>query len=58
MFGGKENPTPDGTCIRDYIHVADVASAHLKSIDYLNNGHDNFISNLGCFNFLVHDFLL
>ncbi len=44
---GNDYSTYDGTCIRDYIHVADVASAHLKSIDYLNNGHDNFISNLG-----------
>ena len=32
---GNDYPTPDGTCIRDYIHVSDLAMAHLKAIDYL-----------------------
>ena len=30
---GTDYPTPDGTCIRDYIHVADLADAHLRAID-------------------------
>lgn len=33
---GADYPTPDGTCIRDYIHVNDIASAHLKVIDFLD----------------------
>lgn len=32
---GDDYPTPDGTCIRDYIHVVDLAKAHVKSLDYL-----------------------
>lgn len=36
IYGNKYN-TNDGTCIRDYIHVEDLASAHIKSIEYLNN---------------------
>ena len=32
---GNDYPTPDGTCIRDYIHVSDLAMAHLKAIDFL-----------------------
>ena len=34
---GKDYPTPDGTCIRDYIHVVDLAHAHVAALDYLNN---------------------
>ena len=33
---GNDYPTPDGTCIRDYIHVCDVAEAHVKALDYTN----------------------
>lgn len=33
---GADYPTPDGTCIRDYIHVLDLAAAHLKALEYLN----------------------
>jgi UDP-glucose 4-epimerase len=43
---GDDYPTPDGTCIRDYIHVADLARAHLLAIDHMTAGaHD--IYNLG-----------
>jgi UDP-glucose 4-epimerase len=43
---GTDYPTPDGTCIRDYIHVLDLADAHLKALDYLAAGHSD-IFNLG-----------
>ncbi len=39
---GDDYDTPDGTCIRDYIHVLDLANAHVKSIQYLDNKPDNF----------------
>lgn len=42
---GWDYPTPDGTCIRDYIHVADIANAHIKAIDRFVEG----IYNLGSF---------
>ena len=34
---GNDWPTPDGTCVRDYVHVLDLAEAHLSALDYLNN---------------------
>lgn len=37
---GNNFPTPDGTCIRDYIHVTDLAISHLKAVDYLKNRAD------------------
>jgi UDP-glucose 4-epimerase len=43
---GDDYPTPDGTCIRDYIHVVDLASAHIKALEYLNN-NDSDIFNIG-----------
>ena len=43
---GTDYPTPDGTCIRDYIHVADLADAHLRALDYLA-GHSSITCNLG-----------
>ena len=46
VFGGDYD-TPDGTCIRDYIHVTDLADAHLKAIDYLRAGKSSDIFNLG-----------
>lgn len=44
---GQDYDTPDGTCIRDYIHVDDLASAHILAINYLNNGGESGIFNLG-----------
>jgi UDP-glucose 4-epimerase len=43
---GVDYPTPDGTCVRDYIHVLDLASAHLLALDALER-HDRLIYNLG-----------
>lgn len=44
---GTDYPTPDGTCIRDYIHVADLASAHALALDYLRKGNATTAVNLG-----------
>ncbi len=44
---GNDYPTPDGTCIRDYIHVTDLAMAHILAVDYLENGGASDIFNLG-----------
>ena len=44
---GDDYPTPDGTCIRDYIHVTDLAQAHILALDYLLKGGDNNVFNLG-----------
>ena len=44
---GKDYPTKDGTCVRDYIHVCDLAQAHVKALRYLMNGGENNIFNLG-----------
>lgn len=44
---GNDYETPDGTCIRDYIHVVDLADAHLKAIEYLVDGNKSAIINLG-----------
>ncbi len=44
---GTDYPTPDGTCIRDYIHVNDLARAHILAIDKLAAGTDSFQCNLG-----------
>ncbi len=44
---GNNYETPDGTCIRDYIHVADLASAHLRALEYLFNGGKSDAFNLG-----------
>ncbi|HVG39662.1 MAG TPA: UDP-glucose 4-epimerase GalE, partial [Pyrinomonadaceae bacterium] len=46
IFGG-DYPTPDGTAIRDYIHVADLAEAHLLALQYLRNGGASQSINLG-----------
>jgi UDP-glucose 4-epimerase len=43
---GEDYPTPDGTCIRDYIHVSDLADAHLLALDALET-RDQLIFNLG-----------
>ncbi|ANB17155.1 UDP-glucose 4-epimerase GalE [Dokdonella koreensis] len=44
---GTDYATPDGTCIRDYIHVADLADAHLKALDHLRAGGDSTTLNCG-----------
>ncbi|MBE9179479.1 UDP-glucose 4-epimerase GalE [Oculatella sp. LEGE 06141] len=44
---GTDYPTPDGTCIRDYIHVADLATAHVLGLEYLLKGGDSQLFNLG-----------
>jgi len=44
---GDDYPTRDGTCIRDYIHVADLASAHVAALRRLEQGHDSDVYNLG-----------
>ena len=46
---GTDYPTPDGTCVRDYIHVRDLATAHIAALDYLAAGEqmDEHIFNVG-----------
>jgi UDP-glucose 4-epimerase len=44
---GTDYPTPDGTGVRDYIHVTDLAAAHLSALDYLRNGGDSTLMNCG-----------
>ena len=44
---GDDYPTEDGTCIRDYIHVTDLAQAHILAVEYLMNGNDSNVFNLG-----------
>jgi UDP-glucose 4-epimerase len=45
---GDDYPTADGTCIRDYIHVSDLARAHVIALDALQRGHAGGAYNLGC----------
>ena len=47
MVFGDDYPTPDGTCVRDYIHVADVAAAHLAALDALGDGPAYRVYNIG-----------
>ncbi|MEQ2525094.1 UDP-glucose 4-epimerase GalE [Bacillaceae bacterium CLA-AA-H227] len=44
---GEDYDTPDGTCIRDYIHVEDLIDAHILALEYLQNGGESNIFNLG-----------
>jgi UDP-glucose 4-epimerase len=44
---GTDYPTPDGTAIRDYVHVSDLAEAHVLALDYLQSGGDSDFINLG-----------
>lgn len=48
IINGDNFDTPDGTCIRDYVHVWDIAIAHLKAVDYIQNSTDGHMAfNLG-----------
>ncbi len=47
MIFGNDYDTRDGTCIRDYIHVSDLADAHLKALEYLQKNNQSQIFNLG-----------
>ncbi len=44
---GAEWDTPDGTCIRDFVHVCDIANAHIAGLNALRNGHESDVYNLG-----------
>jgi UDP-glucose 4-epimerase len=44
---GSDYPTPDGTCVRDYVHVSDLARAHLAALDYLRDGGESRTLNCG-----------
>ncbi|MGA8073205.1 MAG: UDP-glucose 4-epimerase GalE [Candidatus Acidiferrales bacterium] len=44
---GSDYPTPDGTAIRDYVHVADLADAHIRALEYLRRGGKSDFVNLG-----------
>jgi len=44
---GDDYPTPDGTCIRDYIHVLDLASAHIKALEFLQKENRSDVFNVG-----------
>lgn len=44
---GTDYPTPDGTCVRDYIHVTDLARAHLAALDHLRGGGESLTLNCG-----------
>ena len=44
---GADYPTADGTCLRDYIHVNDLADAHVRALQYLEKGGDSLAINLG-----------
>jgi UDP-glucose 4-epimerase len=46
-LNGTDYPTPDGTCIRDFIHVDDLARAHLLAVSHLVEGGASFIANCG-----------
>ncbi|MDB5525838.1 MAG: UDP-glucose 4-epimerase GalE [Rhizobium sp.] len=44
---GTDYPTADGTCVRDYIHVSDLANAHLKALERMRAGGDSLVANCG-----------
>ncbi len=44
---GEDYPTPDGTCVRDYIHVSDLADAHVRALAALNDGAASAVYNVG-----------
>lgn len=44
---GDDYPTADGSCVRDYVHVTDLADAHVKALDYLGSGGKSLVCNVG-----------
>lgn len=44
---GTDYPTPDGTAVRDYVHVSDLAAAHVAAVEHLNAGGETLTANLG-----------
>jgi len=44
---GDDYPTADGSCVRDYVHVADLADSHVKALDYLASGGNSLVANVG-----------
>lgn len=46
-INGSDYNTVDGTCVRDYVHVHDIATAHISALEFFNCGHKNEIFNLG-----------
>lgn len=44
---GQDYPTPDGTCVRDYVHVNDLVDAHVAGLEYLLSGNPSEVFNLG-----------
>jgi UDP-glucose-4-epimerase GalE len=44
---GTDYPTPDGTCVRDYVHVNDLADAHVRALQHLEKGGESIALNLG-----------
>jgi UDP-glucose 4-epimerase len=47
FINGTDYPTPDGTCIRDYVHVDDLARAHLLALTHLDDGGASLVANCG-----------
>ena len=47
LIFGSNYPTRDGTCVRDYVHVTDLAQGHILALDYLMNGGESDVFNLG-----------
>jgi UDP-glucose 4-epimerase len=47
-INGDDYPTEDGTCVRDYVHVLDLAEAHVSGLEYLLGGGASDVINLGC----------
>lgn len=54
---GTDYPTPDGTCMRDYIHVSDLADEHLKALQRMRAGGGSIASNCGYGKALVFEVL-